>query len=131
MAAKGKQNPLAPQALVAGAATAAVFFFLWRKSATACRDFHSIYHTPGPIWLTDSAQEEAFSYARLRMRSVTAAGQLITPQKLQLDIANEVSPKCEWSNVPHDTSIRRRIWDSFGHIADFVHKEFYAKDGLD
>lgn len=128
MAIAKQRKTLTPQAFVAGLVTVGVVYFMWRKSETSCEEFHDIYKTPGPIYLTDEAQEEAFSFARLRMRSVAAAGELITKQRLQLDIANEISPSCEWANVPSDTSIRRRVWDSFGHIADYVHDEFHKEE---
>jgi len=121
-----KKLSLSPQAVIAGLATAGVFLWLWRKSSTDCELFHDIYQTPGPIYLTEEAQEEAFSFARLRLRSVTASNDLITKMRLQRDIAEEMSPYCDWSDIPKDTSIKRRVWDSFGHISEYVYKEFYT-----
>jgi hypothetical protein len=129
MAEYNRKKGIGPQAMVAGAAVVAIGLLLYRKSATSCDKFHDIYKSPGPIYLTQEAQNEAFSFAKLRLRSIQAADQLITKQRLQRDIAEELSPACDWGDVPKGTEIKRRVWDSFGIIASNVYEEHQSEGG--
>jgi hypothetical protein len=116
-----------PEALAAGVMTLLGAAILYRRSENVCKKFSEIWKEEGPIHLKQSIQNKAFTRAAEKIRSSDAANETLTRFQLQKYLADHFAPRCDWDSRESDRA--KKIWTSFGDIADYSLKEFYDEGG--
>jgi hypothetical protein len=116
-----------PAALAAGVVTALVMISVHRKRRNRCVMFDEIWDDTDPNHIKPELQNEIFELGFTKMRSVEAAEVHFGRPDLQIYLAEQTLPNCNWKNIGTDRG--KKILEGFGNIADYIWDKFYGDKG--